>query len=141
QVHLACEVLLGLGDAGLGPTPPDVTDRQSHGVGRVGGTGWSLQAEDTRHHGADLLFARTPTAGDGRLGLAGDVQRHGQVPTGGAHQGHTTGLSGTHDGADVVLGEDSLDGHRVGPVFVEPGIDPPLDLYEPLWQVGVRRGA
>ncbi len=69
------------------------------------------------------------------------MQRDGDAPAGGAQHGDGAGLGGAHDGADVVLAEDALHRHVLGPVFVEPLLDAALDGDEAVAQFGVGGGA
>ena len=101
-------------EPGLRGRPPQVADGQRERVGGVGGLRRPVEPEQPGDHRADLVLVGAAAAGDRGLHLRRRVQHDRQAAPGGADDRHRAGLRGAHDGADVGLREDPLDGDRVG---------------------------
>ncbi len=117
---------------------PDVADGEREGVGGVGGLGRFGEPQQPGDHGTDLRLVGASAAGDGGLDLAGGVQGDGDAATGGAQDGDGAGLGSAHDRADVVLAEDALHRHVLGPVLVQPLLDALLDGDQAVAEFSVR---
>jgi len=120
---------------------PYVADRQRQRIGRVGGPGRLSEPEQAGDHGRDLRLVGLTRPGDGRLDLARRVRAHRQPGPGRREQRDGAGLRGAHDRAHVVLAEDPLDGHLLGPVRGDQRGDLAVEVQQPCGQVGLRVGA
>ncbi len=134
---------LGAVRAGVQPIPCPLgvgdADRDRERVGGVVGRRDLREAEDDRHHAADLALLGPPVPGDAHLDL---VRRHladGDPGLGGREQDDAPRLADREGGLRVLREEQALHGHEVGVVGVEQLDDVRVDAPQALGQVEVRR--
>ncbi len=128
-------------EPGLRSPAPDVADRERKGVSRIGRSRRGRQPEQPGHHLGDLRLVGSPAAGHGSLDLARCVELHGYAVACCDDHRDAAGLRGAHDGADVVLAEDALDGNDIGPMLEDARLDLLLQLVQAAGDVEVRRRA
>ena len=105
------------------------------------GVGTASRPQHPRHHGAHLRLVGGAVAGDRGLHLARGVQPDGETVLGAERQRDAARLRRAHHGAEVVLREYPLHGHRRRAVLGEHEADAPRDGQQALGERQRRAGS
>src|SRR5215472_2311004 len=116
------------------PTPPTSMTAPSGATAATHPVRWEIigllrrvgKPEQSHNHLSDLCLACGAASSHSGLDLARRMHGHRHAAPGSADDRDGTGLGGAHDRPDILLAEDTLDGHSVRLVLDQPPVQ--LDL-------------
>ena len=95
----------------------DVAERDSEGIGSVGGFGDLGHREQGANHDLHLTLVGVTVARHGSFDFARGVAVHGKIVLGGGEQDDTADFGEAQGGADIERAEDGFDGEDCGREF------------------------